>query len=977
MSSSDLSPAGSSIYSSNTLHVGDGTWDNGRDTFLLPNLMGLNFDTMRYNGMGNRFRDLPEYHTLIVGHGTLAAITFLFVVPAAIFFAKYGGEWVGNRNGFKMHIYLQILTVFLSTVVLILGWFAVGPERSLTNPHHGIGVAIYTCIMVQFLYGWMMSRLERRRKDPMALARVPTKVWLHKLFGRAIALLGIVQIALGLTLYGSPKTLFILYGVWAFVLLIGYVAFDRYYFEKRPVDFGIAGPGHPGHSEMYSDYGSYLSGSRTELTGDGRRPVRPTRQKERTHWGRDLLAAGGVLGAYEAYKHRQSRKREEREQNIIDAERRHNRPPPPMMSGGRPLSRPPAGMEPPPIGPGYPHGYRPGPGSEGPSPGPRFDQGMAPPMAVATPDRYARRHGGHSPGQGRLSTETWEDEKYTPPQQRHTWRDRILGAGAGVAAFEGARRLFSRKKQDDEYVEHDGYRPPLGGNHSMVSQADVSRVNAGYAPFSPGDALRHDRPGVGGAADSQMTPTTPTRTSRRPQTQGGSYMSYDDDESVDEPTPGPKNDSHTLRNSIATFGALAGFREWNRSRKERREQQHADKIRRQELENEDVYNRRTSANYPRPQDGGRRTSLSGTIMTGASVPAQNTESGLVGSNPELSRHNFSRTQQSEQRPDTYQPPLPAAAGTIPDSQPIPPPPTTFGAGYPIPPPPAGPPPNVQQPGAYQPPQPGSLQMPAGAVAPTPIQLPPHSNTPPPPQVSTQAGSASLGAGETGLAAASLAADRRRRERRGSVNTSAEASQANTALNSNPNPPLPSPNSPPVSVKVKMHNDGRHVTLRRLNEEEAEAERMAQRQERRQRRRQNSSLSSGLDNGGSTAPARRPARSGGIRPSNEQPIVNVPPIPGNSTTGSHRPPSELNLPPMPAPSASQPSVPQHSTSPAGAGFSPPPAIGSGLSQGGVGSPGDAGDGTDLSNFADNRRRRRMERARRLADARGTGGKVEFD
>jgi O-acetyl-ADP-ribose deacetylase (regulator of RNase III) len=39
-------------------------------------------------------------------------------------------------------------------------------------------------------------------------------------------------------------------------------------------------------------------------------------------------------------------------------------------------------------------------------------------------------------------------------------------------------------------------------------------------------------------------------------------------------------------------------------------------------------------------------------------------------------------------------------------------------------------------------------------------------------------------------------------------------------------------SPPVSVKVKMHNDGRHITLRRLNEEEAAAEREARRKDER-------------------------------------------------------------------------------------------------------------------------------------------------
>jgi len=45
-----LSAPGSSIYSSGTMYVGDGTWDSQRNTFLLPNLQGLNFNTMRLNG---------------------------------------------------------------------------------------------------------------------------------------------------------------------------------------------------------------------------------------------------------------------------------------------------------------------------------------------------------------------------------------------------------------------------------------------------------------------------------------------------------------------------------------------------------------------------------------------------------------------------------------------------------------------------------------------------------------------------------------------------------------------------------------------------------------------------------------------------------------------------------------------------------------------------------------------------------------
>jgi hypothetical protein len=45
-----LSAPGAATYDSNTLTVGDGTWDFTTNTFLLPNLVGVNFEMMRYNG---------------------------------------------------------------------------------------------------------------------------------------------------------------------------------------------------------------------------------------------------------------------------------------------------------------------------------------------------------------------------------------------------------------------------------------------------------------------------------------------------------------------------------------------------------------------------------------------------------------------------------------------------------------------------------------------------------------------------------------------------------------------------------------------------------------------------------------------------------------------------------------------------------------------------------------------------------------
>lgn len=45
-----FSAPGGAIYNSSLMYVGDGTWDSTKNDFLLPNIQGLNFQTMRYNG---------------------------------------------------------------------------------------------------------------------------------------------------------------------------------------------------------------------------------------------------------------------------------------------------------------------------------------------------------------------------------------------------------------------------------------------------------------------------------------------------------------------------------------------------------------------------------------------------------------------------------------------------------------------------------------------------------------------------------------------------------------------------------------------------------------------------------------------------------------------------------------------------------------------------------------------------------------
>ncbi|KAK9442571.1 Cytochrome b561/ferric reductase transmembrane [Metarhizium brunneum] len=206
-----FSAPGSASYGSGTMTVGDGTWEFSKNTFLLPNLQGVNFDTMRYNGMGNRFATLPQYHRIVLAHGIIGALIFLLFVPVSVMLARF----YSREPGFAVvyHAQLQVFSGLMLLAVFILGFFAVGPERNLTNPHHGIGVAIFVLFILQLVGGRLVRHITKIRS---------LRITIHQWSGRAIGLLGIVQVPLGLTLYGSPKYLFILYALWMSFLFLVY-----------------------------------------------------------------------------------------------------------------------------------------------------------------------------------------------------------------------------------------------------------------------------------------------------------------------------------------------------------------------------------------------------------------------------------------------------------------------------------------------------------------------------------------------------------------------------------------------------------------------------------------------------------------------------------------------------------------------------------------------------------------------------------
>lgn len=232
--------------------------------------------------MGNRFSTLTQYQGLVLAHGLLGVIIFLFLIPFSVMTARF----YSRRPGWaiKYHAQLNVFSVLLLVPVFILGYFAVGPERSLTNPHHGIGVAIFTLFLLQVFGGWIVRRITKARS---------LRIMIHQWFGRAIALLGIAQIPLGLTLYGSPLYLFILYAVWMFILVILYFILSWRSANQR--DYYMDGTRSEIRSEMRSELAP-TEDTRTRLTESelfSEYKSEPPKNNK-TKWLGPLVALGGL-----------------------------------------------------------------------------------------------------------------------------------------------------------------------------------------------------------------------------------------------------------------------------------------------------------------------------------------------------------------------------------------------------------------------------------------------------------------------------------------------------------------------------------------------------------------------------------------------------------------------------------------------------------------------------------------------------------
>jgi hypothetical protein len=507
------------------------------------------------------------------------------------------------------------------------------------------------------------------------------------------------------------------------------------------------------------------------------------------------------------------------------------------------------------------------------------------------------------------------DEKHSDTAH-HGWGRRLLEIGAIGGTIAAVRGIVKRRNRSDSSSDIGPYRPPLGGNQSVTTDS-MSRIEEGRPPPNPEAGTLGSSPGfVRPSHPLAAPPMTPDRRNSESLYSYGSYMSG---------SPSRRDRRHTWRNALAGGGVVLAARSLFKNRKQKREDRRTEELRTQRMEEERITRMNSAHRYtgdgttlPRRLRHNRMASQSDSDFTGSHIdgPEMNAAVPIAAVSTAAAAALAERDQiRAVGRDPVIAPPGPPTA--IPTN--IPPMPPAHRT-------------DMESSGSERYTTASGRQR--------------HRH-----HLRDEAAA--------GIAGAALGA------------VVAEGSRRQSSRNTD------SVESPPVSLKVKMHNDGRHVTLRRLTEEEVAAQREARRQERRAssaRRRASSfgSSSVGENLGAGTTTDRHYRRTEAMEAQQdaENRAFAIPAVP--AILYPPPPPPGTHAPPF-APPAIDPQT--------GHAYNVPPLPPMPGSSSGLGNPADS-VGTEMSGateYANNRKRRRAERAQaRLAkeEKTGSGNTVEF-
>jgi len=166
-----------------------------------------------------------HHDQLILAHACCGSIAFLLCVPTAVLIGRLGRGIPGWVN---VHRGIQVLTLPLAIATIVLGIYATRNSFSghLNDTHKRNGVAVFVLLNVQIFLGALIHHLY----DPNRVRR-PIRNWCHVILGITVAILGAIQVRLGMGEYSrlfareTPKAVIVVYwiviGLTALAYIIG------------------------------------------------------------------------------------------------------------------------------------------------------------------------------------------------------------------------------------------------------------------------------------------------------------------------------------------------------------------------------------------------------------------------------------------------------------------------------------------------------------------------------------------------------------------------------------------------------------------------------------------------------------------------------------------------------------------------------------------------------------------------------------
>ncbi|KZP22369.1 hypothetical protein FIBSPDRAFT_824753 [Athelia psychrophila] len=180
-----------------------------------------------YRANGENAGETKRYSNLIYVHAIFMVITFIFLIPLAIFASRFGRYAMGKHwftvHAFSIHapIVWDVSNMAYSLSAWGVGWVAASPGN-LKHAHHKIGVIIFALLYFQALGGILTAALHRRQQAPRQTRAFYDHF--HMWFGRIVLLLAWAQLWVGLTFFGSTLVCYVLLAIAQWLIVLAYIS---------------------------------------------------------------------------------------------------------------------------------------------------------------------------------------------------------------------------------------------------------------------------------------------------------------------------------------------------------------------------------------------------------------------------------------------------------------------------------------------------------------------------------------------------------------------------------------------------------------------------------------------------------------------------------------------------------------------------------------------------------------------------------